>query len=52
MTTYKTISFALLATLATSSLADDAVGLVRVDVGTNGLVPTLPLGRQVLGVVE
>jgi len=40
METYKTISFALLATLATSSLADDAVGLVRVDAGTNGVVET------------
>ena len=40
METYKTISFALLTTLATSSLADDAVGLVRVDAGTNGVVET------------
>ena len=40
MEAYKTISFALLATLATSSLADDAVGLVRVDAGTNGVVET------------
>jgi len=38
MTTYKTISFAMFATWAACALADDAVGLVRVDAGTNGLV--------------
>ena len=40
METYKTISFALLTTWAACALADDAVGLVRVDAGTNGVVET------------
>ncbi|MBR3957050.1 MAG: hypothetical protein IKJ89_04290, partial [Kiritimatiellae bacterium] len=40
MEAYKTISFALLTTWAACALADDAVGLVRVDAGTNGLVET------------
>ena len=40
MKTRNTVTFALLATLATSSFADDAVGLVRVDAGTNGVVET------------
>lgn len=48
METYKTISFALLTTWAACALADDAVGLVRVDAGTNGVVeaemPFSPIG--------
>lgn len=40
METYKTISFALLTTWAACAIADDAVGLVRVDAGTNGVVET------------
>ena len=40
MKAFKTIFLAIFATCTTSSLADDAVGLVRVDAGTNGVVET------------
>jgi hypothetical protein len=50
MEAYKIISFALLATWAARALADDAVGLIRVDAGTDGLVeaemPFSPIGNS------
>ena len=48
MKTRNTVTFALLTTWAACAIADDAVGLVRVDAGTNGVVeaemPFSPIG--------